>query len=359
MASESRESGLNDWVVNDREVGRLTEALIRLCGVEMSQSVLALFKKLDRREVVSVGEIEQRDVRKKMRHLMEAFSLAVVDGKQVPGVKMVATAFKKPADCHLSLAKHVKPFLLQAVHALIDEENTHTADEQQHGEQGDPYSTDIPAQDDKKETQDDNEKPYDDNKGIAEEDAESTQQRIREALTDAALPLRNLLEGKRETETEGATEEGEIGKEAGPIQGMMSLEEYRKRRSNQNEDQVEYTRGEEAGEMRSLMEMRQAGEFKDSTVDLDKYRRARERTEGMWGQSRAKQQQKLARIEREEERAAARRQQTEEEEEDPNIAWETFDREKAFAVNKGVSKKGYDEFMEMAAERKAAFKRGT
>lgn len=56
------------WLIVTEEVKRLCYSILQNFGVELAQSLLQLFKQLDKRQVVTLEEFSAREVRRQHAH---------------------------------------------------------------------------------------------------------------------------------------------------------------------------------------------------------------------------------------------------------------------------------------------------
>lgn len=191
-------------------------------------------------------------LRKKVRHLCEAYTLSAVDMDAVPGAKPVILSFRKPSECPINLAHDLKQHLTAAVSRDAREE------------------ADIEGE-------------------AADKRAELREVTEKEAATHAARMdmIREALSAARDEEKGNGEEEKEAPK---PMvsHGIMTLEEYRelKDKSGGHVVATQYTRefDDTDAPQKSLMELTKEGVFGDTRGAADKFHRAIEKQD-LWGKS--------------------------------------------------------------------------
>eukprot|EP01057_Protomagalhaensia_wolfi_P005731 Protomagalhaensia_wolfi_Nauph_80__5730@NODE_68_length_4033_cov_20_317977_g54_i0_p2_GENE_NODE_68_length_4033_cov_20_317977_g54_i0NODE_68_length_4033_cov_20_317977_g54_i0_p2_ORF_typecomplete_len312_score58_29_NODE_68_length_4033_cov_20_317977_g54_i028653800 len=309
-----------EWYFHEQSVNSLCNRLIHKCGVDISNSVLHICKSLDAGETVDLEDISDREFRKKIRHLCEAFCLTPVRDTVVPGLPPVAKAFKKPEECHLKLAKVVKRPLLAAVEKELERQ----AQARQAESEEDPEMEVAHISEDRMRLQQEIMAP------------------ISNAFGDAPAPEEPVEEAAQSEEEEELRG------------GIMSIDEYRE--YQQREGPPGRRRPREQGEdaelgqpIKSLMDLRKEGVYKESTADVHRYEELRRHESDLWGKSQREQARhqfkKTKLLEKGEEVYA-------------DEPWERFDREKVFAASrKGASKAQFNELLELTAEHAASFRK--
>lgn len=311
-----------NWLFHESDVDRLCNRMIEKHGSDVANIVLALCRQLDAGESIELESIDDREFRKRLRHLFEAFCLTPTKQTVVPGIAPVAKGFKKPSECDLRLAKMVKPRLVKAIEVNLEKE----LKKKRRAAQSPPEP-------------------------IQQEEVSISQERLdfQRGIMES-LAFNNEDETPQGEASQGSDDEPPEGPNDG-VAGIMSLEEYREMKERGKDVVPMYTRkfNDDEDNVKSLMELRKEGTFRENTAEVLKYETMRQQQGEMWGKSQREQLRQMSK------KRKLKEQGNESDDEEP---WTRFDREKVFAGTRtGVSKAQFDEILEMTAENAANFKK--